>query len=85
MKKRLITAFILLIVLFNTAFALTLADLEIEEKILVEDAVLAEDTEITPATFESLEGVKYDIIYKGSGYIIIKFGTKLIIVQRDAA
>jgi len=82
MKKRFLIVFMLMIVLFNSAFALTLADLDVEEKILVEDAVLAEDTEITPATFESFEGIKFDIIYKGAGYVIIKLGTKLVVVYR---
>lgn len=82
MKKRILFVFMLITIFCNIAFSLTLADLDIEEKILVEDRILAEDTEITPATLESLEGIKYDVIFKDNEYIIFKVGDKFIILQK---
>lgn len=83
MKKKILFVLVFVIALTNIVFALTLADLNIEEKIIVEDAVLSADTEISSATFEMLEGIKYTIIYKTPEYIFIKIGDKYIIVQKD--
>ncbi len=83
MKKKILLVLVSVVFFSNIALTLTLADLNIDEKILVEEVVLAEDTEITPATFVACEGIDYVIIYKGSGYIIVKIGTKYVIVPVD--
>lgn len=84
MKKRILIALLFITVLSNISFALTLADLNTEEKIMIEDAVLAADTEITPATFESLEGIRYELIYKNAEYHIIKVGDRYVVVITES-
>lgn len=81
MKKATLT--LVLFALCGMMMALTLADLDFEDQYLVEDMVISLDTEVTSANFEDFEGIKYEVIFDGSNYIIIRVNGIIYIIEKE--
>ncbi len=80
MKLKIWLSLVILFTIHIGLTAITLADLDIQERDLIEQFVIDYDQEITIANFESLENVKYSIIYITEEYIIIVIDDEIILI-----
>jgi len=83
MKKKIIVTVIFIGFIISNIFCITLADLDIDKRIIVKDLIIEINDEITLSNFESLEFVEYHILYEMEGYIIIIVDDELIVVQTE--
>ena len=83
MKKRILLTLVLGMFLTSISYSLTLADLDIEDRIVTEDFIIEMDDEITPANIEELEDIKFWIVYETDGYIIVLIEGKYYIIPKD--
>jgi len=71
--KRILTLVLLLLVFTSTMLsAVSLLDLNEENKQQVKEFSISVDQEITETNFEAVEGIKYNIVFKTPHYIIIE-------------
>ena len=82
MKKRILLTLILGMLLASISYSLTLADLDIEDRIVTKECIIEMDDEITPANIEELEGIEFWIVYETDAYIIVLIEGKYIIVSK---
>ena len=83
MKKRILLTLVLGMLFTSIGYSLTLADLDIEDRIVTEECIIEMDDEITQANIEELEGIEFWIVYETDGYIIVLIEGKYIIVSKD--
>ena len=83
MKKQILLTLVLGMLFTSIGYSLTLADLDIEDRIITEEFIIEIDDEITPANIEELEGIEFELVYEPDGYIIVLIGDKYVIVYTD--
>ena len=82
MKKIIISLFAILM-LSTLVSALTLDDLEIPDKMTVEEYLIANFEEISQINFEDLDGVGYEIFAVGNGWVIVEVEGEIYIIFTD--
>lgn len=80
--KKLVLIF-LMVLIVKVGIALTLSELDIDEQNLVEDLVISLDAEVNEMNFEDFEGIKYELIYETTEYIIIRINGVFYIVEKE--
>ena len=83
MKKRVLLTLILGMLLTSLSYSLTLADLDIEDKIVTEEFIIEMDDEITHVNIEDLEGIEFWIVYETDEFIIVLIGDEYVILYKD--
>ena len=83
MKKKILLTLVLGMLLTSISFSLTLADLDIEDRIVTEEYIIEMDDEITQANIEEVEGTEFELVYETDGYIIVLIGDKYVIIYTD--
>lgn len=83
MKKKILLTLVLGMLLTSISYSLTLADLDIEDRIVTEEFIIEMDEEITPANIEELEDIEFWIVYETDEYIIILIKGKYYIISKD--
>ncbi|MCK4654779.1 MAG: hypothetical protein KAU01_10080 [Candidatus Cloacimonetes bacterium] len=82
MKKRILVVLLSLLTFITVSSALTMDDLDIPDKMTVEEYLIEHFDEITSINVEEFEGEKYEIILENDEYIIIVVdGTIYIILK----
>jgi len=81
MRKIFMVLFTLLI--STCIFALTLADLDLDQQLYVKESLVSLNQEITFANVEELEGISYTLIMETEGYIIYQKDGKIYVVILD--
>ncbi len=74
---------ILLVISMLAINALTLADLDFEEQLVVKDYVISLDDELNYANVEDFEGISYNVIFEATEYIIVEINGKYYIVPKE--
>ena len=69
--KKIIISLMMVLMLSSMVSALILDDLDIPDKMTVEEYLIENFDEITQINIEDLEGDKYEILVVGDDYIII--------------
>lgn len=80
MKKKILLAVVFGMLITSISFSLTLADLDIEDRIVTEECIIEMDDEISQANIEELEGIEFEIIYETDTYIIVIVKGKYVII-----
>ena len=83
MKKKILLTLILGMLLTSLSYSLTLADLDIEDRIVTEEFIIEMDDEITQANIEEMEGIEFELVYETDEYIIVIVSGKYVIVYKD--
>ena len=83
MKKKILLTLVLGMLFTSIGYSLTLADLDIEDKIVTEEFIIEMDDEITQANIEDLEGIEFELVYETDEYIIVLINGKYYIVSKD--
>ena len=83
MKKKILLTLVLGMLFTSLSYSLTLADLDIEDKIVTEEFIIEMDDEITQANIEDLEGIEFELVYETDEYIIVLINGKYYIVSKD--
>ena len=83
MKKQILLTLILGMLFTSIGYSLTLADLDIEDRIVTEEFIIEMDDEITQANIEDMEGIEFEIVYETGGYIIVLIEGKYYIIPKD--
>ncbi len=82
MKKKFLMFLLSIFVFVTIGSALTLDDLDITDKMTVEEYLIEHFEDITQINVEELEGEEYEIIFESNEYIIIVVdGTIYIILK----
>jgi hypothetical protein len=82
MEKKILLTLVLGMLLTSLSYSLTLADLDIEDRIVTEEFIIEMDDEITQANIEELEGIEFWIVYETDEYIIVIVSGKYVIVYK---
>ena len=69
--KKIIISLIMFVMLSSIVVALTLDDLEIPDKITVEEYLIAHFEEITQINIEDLNGEGYEILVVGDKWVMV--------------
>ena len=83
MKKKILLTLILGMLLTSLSYSLTLADLDIEDRIVTEEFIIEMDDEITQANIDELEGIEFELVYETDAYIIVTINGKYFVVYMD--
>ena len=83
MKKKILLTLVLGMLLTSLSYSLTLADLDIEDRIVTEEYIIEMDDEITQANIEEVEGTEFELVYETDGYIIVLIEGKYYIIYKD--
>jgi hypothetical protein len=82
MKKKILLTLVLGMLFTSIGYSLTLADLDIEDRIVTEEYIIEMDDEITTANIEEVEGTEFELVYETDEYIIVIVSGKYVIVYK---
>ena len=83
MKKKILLTLVWGMLFASIGYSLTLADLDIEDRIVTEECIIEMDDVITPANIDELEGIEFWIVYETDEYIIVIVNGKYVVVNTD--
>jgi len=78
--KKIIISLLAVLMLSSLVSALTLDDLDIPDKMTVEDYLIENFEEITQMNIEDLEGTGFEILVVGDKWVIVVVGDDIFVI-----
>lgn len=80
--KKIIISLMAILMLSSIVSALTMDDLDIPDKMTIEEYLIENFDEITQINVEDLEGEEYEILAVGEKWVIIVVGDDIFVILR---
>ncbi len=83
MEKRILIGLLSIVAFVTVVSALTMDDLDITDKMTVEEYLIEHVDEITQGNVDDLEGEEYQVLAVGDNYIIVVIDGEVIVVTKN--
>ena len=78
--KKIIISLMAILMLSSMVFALTMDDLDIPDKMTVEEYLIDNFAEITQVNIDDLEGEAFEILVVGDKWVIVVVGDDIFVI-----